>query len=345
MITPPLDKIPAIPGQLMQVVVKQVNVQLDKAFGKLDTLLDEVAVLPDNCKCDDPRITDIEEKLNEVLELVNKLKEEILPVVQDIITAVGTLVKIATAIKAAIFLIPVVGVAALQAELMMVQNATIVNAIKSVDQLNILPSILSQGVGIMSSKLAIVINSLSSICTDKEFEVIDEVKQSIDATSDDNTPGTGKNAGGGNGGDGNWRLVDGDGSGGSPLGQPPIQRSPHTDAYGSTWVWQGILDPGTGIAWGSEQSRIDDTTMGTEFYNELNVSADDLKSHLDNINKIVTDQQDLLTSLQEAPAQSYEGVGYPAASLGKLGDYYIDKTNKVVYGPRTITGWDMGVNY
>ena len=124
MITPPLDKIPAIPGQLMQVVVKQVNVQLDKAFGKLDTLLDEVAVLPDNCKCDDPRITDIEEKLNEVLELVNKLKEEILPLIQDIVTAVGTLVKVATAIKAAIFLIPVVGVAALQAELMMVQNAT-----------------------------------------------------------------------------------------------------------------------------------------------------------------------------------------------------------------------------
>ena len=49
--------------------------------------------------------------------------------------------------------------------------------------------------------------------------------------------------------------------------------------------------------------------------------------------------------MQEAPAQSYEGVGYPAVSLGKLGDYYIDKTNKVVYGPRTITGWDMGVNY
>jgi hypothetical protein len=343
MITPPLDKIPKMPGQLMQMVVKQVNVQLDKAFAKLDTLLDEVAILPDNCKCDDPRISDIEEKLNEVLEVVNKLKDEVLPVVQDIITAVNGLVKGATAIKAAIFLIPIVGVAALQAELMMVQNATIVNAIKSVDQLNILPSILSQGVGIMSSKLAIVINSLSNICTDKEFEVIDEIKQSIDATTDDNTPGTGKNAGGG--GDGNWRLVDGNGSGGSPLGQPPMQRSPHTDACGSTWVWQGILDPGTGIAWGSDQSRINDATMGTEFYNELNVSQDDLNSYLDNINKIVTDQADLLTSLQEAPAQSYEGVGYPAASLGKLGDYYIDKTNKVVYGPRTITGWDMGVNY
>jgi hypothetical protein len=343
MITPPLDKIPKMPGQLMQMVVKQVNVQLDKAFAKLDTLLDEVAILPDNCKCDDPRISDIEEKLNEVLEVVNKLKDEVLPVVQDIITAVNGLVKGATAIKAAIFLIPIVGVAALQAELMMVQNATIVNAIKSVDQLNILPSILSQGVGIMSSKLAIVINSLSNICTDKEFEVIDEIKQSIDATTDDNTPGTGKNAGGG--GDGNWRLVDGNGSGGAPLGQPPIQRSPHTDVYGSTWVWQGILDPGTGIAWGSDQSRINDATMGTEFYNELNVSQDDLNSYLDNINKIVTDQADLLTSLQEAPAQSYEGVGYPAASLGKLGDYYIDKTNKVVYGPRTITGWDMGVNY
>lgn len=342
MITPPLDKIPAIPGQLMQGLVKQVNVQLDKAFAKLDTLLDEVAVLPDNCTCDDPRIAEIEKKLNEVLELVNKLKDEILPVVQDVITTVNTLVKVATAIKAAIFLIPVTGVAALQAELMMVQNATITNAIKSVEQLNILPDILSQGVGIMSSKLAIVINSLSGICTDKDFEVSDEVKQAIDSTTYDNTPGTGKNAGGG---DGNWRLVDGNGNLGSPIGVPPNPNSPYTDTAGSTWIWQGILDPGTGIAWGSGQSRNADATLGTEFYNELNVSSDDITSYIDNINNIVSDQQNLLASLQEAPAQSYTGTGTPSAPLGKLGDYYIDTTNKVMYGPKESSGWPAGVNY
>jgi hypothetical protein len=85
--------------------------------------------------------------------------------------------------------------------------------------------------------------------------------------------------------------------------------------------------------------------LGTEFYNELNVSSEDLESQLDVINKLVADQQDLLTSLQEAPAQSYEGRGIPDSDLGKTGDYYIDQTNKVIYGPKTNSGWPEGVNY
>jgi chaperonin cofactor prefoldin len=299
MLTPPLDRIPQILPQLANTIVVQINKSLDKSFEELDVVLDDIGKLPDDVSCDDPRVKDIEEKLNEVLESINEI-QTIIPTVEKVITGVQTLVSAATAAKAAIFLVPVVGVAALQAELMIVQNMTIANAIKSIEQLNIIPGQLDRSITTMSNKLATVVNGLSNICSNKEFAVTDEIQDAIDNKSYNNVPGLGSG---------------------------------------------NALDPGTGIAWGSKQSRNIDAQLGTEFYNELNVSSEDLESQLDVINKLVADQQDLLTSLQEAPAQSYEGRGIPDSDLGKTGDYYIDQTNKVIYGPKTNSGWPEGVNY
>lgn len=54
----------------------------------------------------------------------------------------------------------------------------------------------------------------------------------------------------------------------------------------------------------------------------------------------------LLISLEEAPSKVYEGTNSPIASLGKPGDYFVDTTNKVIYGPKPIrTDWGDGVNY
>src|SRR5690606_14261896 len=33
------------------------------------------------------------------------------------------------------------------------------------------------------------------------------------------------------------------------------------------------------------------------------------------------------------------GGGAPSASLGKNGDFYLDKTNLTIYGPKTVAGW------
>src|ERR1700733_13706831 len=38
-------------------------------------------------------------------------------------------------------------------------------------------------------------------------------------------------------------------------------------------------------------------------------------------------------------SQIYSGNGAPAASLGKIGDYYLDKSNGNLYGPKTANGW------
>lgn len=45
-----------------------------------------------------------------------------------------------------------------------------------------------------------------------------------------------------------------------------------------------------------------------------------------------------------AGSTTLSGGGLPATSLGKNGDYYLDKTNYLLYGPKTGSGWGLPVN-
>lgn len=45
-----------------------------------------------------------------------------------------------------------------------------------------------------------------------------------------------------------------------------------------------------------------------------------------------------------AGSQILNGSGIPSASLGNNGDYYLDKTNYLLYGPKTVTGWGPAVS-
>lgn len=45
----------------------------------------------------------------------------------------------------------------------------------------------------------------------------------------------------------------------------------------------------------------------------------------------------------EGAAAWMSGSGYPSSSLGKLGDFYLDKISGEVYGPKTPSGWGMPV--
>lgn len=83
--------------------------------------------------------------------------------------------------------------------------------------------------------------------------------------------------------------------------------------------------------------------IDTEFYNEQNVSDDDLQFRSDAIQQLVEQQRDLMTSLLEAPSQVYKESGLPSDDLGKPGDYYIDISTNKIYGPKTSV-WGTPVN-
>jgi hypothetical protein len=85
--------------------------------------------------------------------------------------------------------------------------------------------------------------------------------------------------------------------------------------------------------------------VNTEFYNEENVSDDDLQNRSDTIQQLLEQQQNLLTSLQEAPSKVYQLNGIPPNDLGKVGDYYINLDNQSIYGPKPIAdNWGQPVN-
>lgn len=81
--------------------------------------------------------------------------------------------------------------------------------------------------------------------------------------------------------------------------------------------------------------------VATNFYNDDNVSNDDLDYRSITIQDLITQQRDLLTSLEEAPSKVYQDAGLPSLDLGKVGDYYIDTTTSIIYGPKmSITNWE-----
>ena len=85
--------------------------------------------------------------------------------------------------------------------------------------------------------------------------------------------------------------------------------------------------------------------VSSEFYNELNVSDVDLQDRSNQIESLITRQQNLLESLQEAPSQVYQEQGLPESQLGKTGDYYIDLTTSQIYGPKlTASDWGQPIN-
>jgi hypothetical protein len=86
--------------------------------------------------------------------------------------------------------------------------------------------------------------------------------------------------------------------------------------------------------------------ISSEFYQPINVSDSDIESRSQLVDKIISQQRDLLTSLLEAPSQVFTLNAPPSIELGKPGDYAVDTTNRVIYGPKlSYTEWSEGLIY
>ncbi len=85
--------------------------------------------------------------------------------------------------------------------------------------------------------------------------------------------------------------------------------------------------------------------LPSEFYRDINVSETDLDQRSDTIQQLVEQQQNLLSSLIEAPSQVYREPGVPSDTLGKTGDFYVDTENNIAYGPKpSDTEWGGPLN-
>ena len=341
MLTPPLNKIPIIPDQLVSILDNQITKLLDSITFNCTIAIQEAVALPDDIKCDDPRIEALRKRIEQVNTRIQKL-QEIVPIINKITAGLNTIVGIANTIKAAQLLNPITALPVIAMELVLAQNLTIANAGTAVEKLvkGLSPKI-NANLNELVSSLVPVANIIGQACNQNANDIgisgtqgLQNALNNLDYS--DSIPGYPG---------GSWILISGSGEKGAPIGVPPTPKSPFDDGEG-TWLWSGEgYNNVNGVGWGSTGSRQDDYTIGTEFYTQQNVSVSDIKQHLDTINNLVESQQSLLLSLQEAPAQSYEGTTAPNEDLGKIGDYYVDTSGKHIYGPKTNNGWGTPVNY
>ena len=187
-VTPPLDRIPTIPNKLIALVIDLINKQLDKIQSDTTKLLKETIKLPDDVKCDDPRIKKAKDTLNDLNSGIQKLQTEIPPIVEKVQTALQIATTVAASIKVAQLVNPVTALPVIAAELVEVQNTTISNAISAVNQLNVIPGELQSRLESMSKDIASSLINLNSVCGNSEsFDIPSSISDNIQSEMDNIT--------------------------------------------------------------------------------------------------------------------------------------------------------------
>jgi chaperonin cofactor prefoldin len=271
-IVPPLDFIPKLPGKGVNAIMVQLNKQTDKLLNDVSITVKESVKLPNNCKCDDPRVRQIKKNLDQIQIQIQDIQAA-LPKIQTSIKQIKQMLTVAKSIKAAISAAqlsnPVTAPVFIAMQLTAIQDATIVNAIESLNMLSTVPASMSSKLAVLVPPLMGAISKVSSTCnTDGESEY-------------------------------------------------------------------EIPDFSSNLANSEDYNDL----VPTEFYNEYNVSDSDLQGRSDAIAYLLEQQQNLLTSLQEAPSVVHRIAGLPDNTIGKAGDYYIDTNTDIIYGPKLSDRW------
>lgn len=275
-IIPPLDRLTKAPAFGVDKIQQQFNDILDSVVDQTNQTIKDSVKLPTNVKCDDPRVQNIKQNLENIQSLITQVQQNI-PKIQSAITAVNTIVSTAQGINAAIAAAqlsnPVTAALFISLQTQAIQNQLIVNAVEAVKPLQSLPTQIESKILTLVPVLITAISKLNTVCGDSDIE----------------------------------------------LNIPNISTESTVTDYNDL--------------------------VPTEFYNESNVSETDLTQRSDSIEQLVEQQRNLLTSLQEAPSQVYKQEGNPPPELGKIGDYYLNTSNNVSYGPKiTDTDWGNPLN-
>lgn len=190
-IVPPLDIIPKLPAKAVSEVIKQVDVQTDRLLQDVTKTVQDSIKLPTNTKCDDPRIKKIKEQLADIQEQITKVQETI-PKIQTTINTVKIVVTTAQAIKATItaaqLAIPATAGLFVAQQLMAIQDATIVNAIESLNQFSTVPDTLTSKLATVVPPLIAAISKVSNVCNGDvdELTIPEAVSDSLNINTDYN---------------------------------------------------------------------------------------------------------------------------------------------------------------
>ena len=166
-IVPPLDRIPKLPAKAVDLTIKQIDTQTDKLLEQVTKTVQDSIKLPVNIKCDDPRIKKIKKQLTDIQKQLTTVQENI-PKIQKTVDTVKQVVGIAQGIKTAISIAqlsnPVTAPVFIAQQLTAIQDATIVNAIESLNQFATVPASLTSKLQTIVPPLLAAISKVSAVC-------------------------------------------------------------------------------------------------------------------------------------------------------------------------------------
>lgn len=318
-IVPPFNRIPELPVVAITKLIERLNKQVDQLTNSIQKLISDAIQLPEGCGCNDPRVDNIKQSLAKIQNQINGVQSAI-GKLKTIIATLNKIVTVTKSIKAATAIAqlinPLTAGPFIAAQITLIQDATIVNAINSIKLLNQIPLSLDSALAALATPLMDAVAKLSVVCGGDTSNKISLPKSVVNAMNDN---------GNNNGGAGNTGVR----IGGSGISINGIGNRTGT----------GIGAGGNGI--GLESADFDyNDLLGTEFYKDVNVSDFDLDDRAEQIQRMLEQQQNLYKSILEAPSRVYDGAGAPVGSLGKIGDFYVDTQNNVYYGPKmTKDSW------
>ena len=292
-----------IPAIAIQKLIPILQGQLSKLTNISAYIETAANSLPYGVKCNDPRILDIKQQIENIQVLLTNIST-VKQQMGVIVTSLQIVATAAMVIKAIQMVIPAfTGVPSTPfAVLANTAESLGKNCQAGANTLGSVSNAIDSAISKLNSVLAYVISKLATICVNEPLEVSKDLAIELYKKSAYTpTPGTTTSTG--------------------------TQPSNNELTPNNPWT----LDTTSNGDFG--------TNYHSYFYNDNNVSDSDLKL----LETLVTDLDDAKLKvseyLQEAPSYVITSTLAPKQSEGKIGDYYIDTTNKLIYGPKEGSGW------
>jgi len=177
-VSPPFDVLTALPGIAISKLPTFFDKLKNKLIEKCNEVVSDCIKLPKGISCDDPRVVDIKEKLKEIQEIIDTIKD-----VLSLLTITVNILRIAITVGSSIknFLLAVpLPTPPVANEALQVQNEFIANAKNALKQVSLILTVTTAALGGISLLLTQGIKILSQICTNEEFTVTEDLKNALD---------------------------------------------------------------------------------------------------------------------------------------------------------------------
>ena len=203
-IVPPLDLIPKLPAKGVNKFVGVFDKQIDRLVDQVMKVVHDSTKLPPNLKCNDPSIKQIKDQIAQIQKQIVTI-QELVPKIQTAVSTVKSLIAVAQGIKLTLTVAqlsnPITAPVFIASQLMLIQDAVLVNAITSLTSLSAIPATLPSKLAPLIPQLIAAANIVGNACGNEEPPL------AIPTISDDGDGDSGNN--GNNGYDGLGDRIDG----------------------------------------------------------------------------------------------------------------------------------------